>query len=494
MDDEVSTYLGQKGYTIYKESICVKEQQYIREELTVRPYVPKSPVQPRPFPIYQESQKKFYLPRFFAINTYGAPDEIRISSGDEINIEFKGNLRDDQQVIVDKYINHVNKEKDTAAEGGLLEIPCGKGKTVLSLKIISLLKKKTLVIVHKGFLLNQWKERIEQFLPTARIGVIQGQIIDMEDKDIVIGMLQSLSMKKYPQDMFSSFGLTIVDECHHISSEVFSKSLKAIVTKYTLGLSATMDRKDGLTKVFKMYLGDIIYKEDREPDEGVLVKGIQYCVDDEEYNETIYDYRGNPAYSGMICKVCGYEKRSEFIISVLEKERRDYNNQQIMILAQQKNILVYLHNAISERNIATVGYYVGGMKEQDLKQSENCEVILATYAMAAEGLDIKTLTTMILATPRTDVTQAVGRILRVKHERPLVVDIIDSHQVFKKQWDKRLKFYTKSGYKVLVSNNNLYENNEWDMVSNNGKKIKNKKTAIKDSNNELPKGVCLVKV
>ena len=63
----------------------------------------------------------------------------------------------------------------------------------------------------------------EQFLPNAKIGRIQGQVIDIEDKDIVIGMLQSLSMKDYPSGLFSVFGLTLVDECHHISSEVFSR-------------------------------------------------------------------------------------------------------------------------------------------------------------------------------------------------------------------------------------------------------------------------------
>ena len=57
--------------------------------------------------------------------------------------------------------------------------------------------KKTLVIVHKSFLMKQWEERILQFLPNARIGKIQGEIIDIENKDIVLGMLQSLSVKEY---------------------------------------------------------------------------------------------------------------------------------------------------------------------------------------------------------------------------------------------------------------------------------------------------------
>jgi hypothetical protein len=81
--------------------------------------------------------------------------------------------------------------------------------TSIGLNLVSQLKKKTLVIVHKEFLLNQWVERIQQFLPTARVGRIQGQIIDIENKDIVIGMLQSLSMKEYPASVFESFGFNV---------------------------------------------------------------------------------------------------------------------------------------------------------------------------------------------------------------------------------------------------------------------------------------------
>ena len=188
--------------------------------------------------------------------------------------------------------------------------------------------------------------------------------------------------------MFASFGLTIVDECHHISSEVFSRSLQRIVTRCMLGLSATMQRKDGLTRVFKMFLGEIIYKEKREADDDVLVKTIQYVTSDADFNETVYDYRGNPAYSTMISKLCDYNRRSEFILKVIVGELEEKSEQQIMILAQNKSLLVYLHDAIEHRNIGTVGYYVGGMKEADLKKSETRQIIIATYAMAAEALDI----------------------------------------------------------------------------------------------------------
>ncbi len=482
------SYIGKKGYSIYKSDLTNKEQIYIRNELSVKPYLPKSPIQPEPFPVYRESPLKFYLPRYFGIEHFGVATNNKLSLGDDIDVTFNGEMRDYQINIVDKYIKSVGE-----SGGGLLDVDPGKGKTVMALNIISKLKKKTLVIVHKSFLLNQWIERIQQFLPTARVGKIQGQIIDIENKDIVIGMLQSLSQKEYPENMFDSFGISIYDETHHLGAEVFSKSMMKCITNYTLGLSGTMQRKDGLTKVFKMFLGDIIHKEKSNTTEHkVIVKSIQYKVDDEEFNEIKYDYRGNPLYSTMISKLCNYNHRSEFILKVLKNELEINNEQQIMILAHNKTLITYLFKAIEHRNIGTVGYYIGGMKEEQLKQSESKKIIIATYAMASEGLDIKTLTTLIMASPKTDVCQSVGRILRTKHTNPLVIDIVDSHDIFAKQWQKRRQYYIKQKYNIISSNNNDYFENKWDTVYDPEKNDKSlKKIKKKD---EPLKGVCLIKL
>lgn len=481
-------YLGKKGYSIYKKVLTNKEQEYIKKELTVKAYLPKSPIQSEPFPIYRESPQKYYLPRHFGVENFGEVTENKLPSGDDINVNFNGELREYQVNIVNKYIKSVG-----TSGGGLLDVDPGKGKTVMALNIISKLKKKTLVIVHKSFLLNQWIERITQFLPDARVGKIQGQIIDIEDKDIVIGMLQSLSQKEYPDDLFDSFGLSIYDETHHLGAEVFSKSMMKCITNYTLGLSGTMQRKDGLTKVFKMFLGNIIHKEKSNTSEHkVIVKAINYKVNDAEFNEMKYDYRGNPLYSTMISKLCNYNHRSEFILNVLKHELEENNDQQIMILAHNKILLTYLHKAIEHRNIGTVGYYIGGMKEEQLKESENKKIIIATYAMASEGLDIKTLTTLIMASPKTDVCQSVGRILRTKHTSPLVVDIIDNHDIFVKQWQKRRQYYIKQKYNIISTDNSRYMDNKWDIVydpdtnDESVKKIKKK--------DEPLKGVCLIKL
>ncbi len=460
MPKNINTYLGQKGYTILKSELSPSQQQYIKEQLLIKPCTPGAPISiDKSFPAYRESDKKLYVPRYYGEKIFGPPTESKITEGLNISLEFQGSLRPQQEPVVKAYLDKVlsNNEVNSGGGGGLLELPCGFGKTSISLYILSRLKKKALVIVHKEFLMNQWIERIQQFLPNAKIGKIQGQIIDIEGKDIVLGMLQSLSMKDYPASLFDSFGLTIIDEVHHISSEVFSCALFKLVTKYMLGLSATMERSDGTTKVFKMFLGDVVYKQERSKDEEVIVRGITYQTNDDEYNELELDFRGKPAASKMLSKICNYNRRSEFILKVLDDMIKENPKQQIMIIASYRNILNYFYEAINHKQIATVGFYVGGMKESALKQTEEKQVVLATYSMAAEGLDIKTLTTLIMATPMTKIEQSVGRILRQKHESPpIVVDIIDTHANFQNQWIKRRRFFKSQNYKIIQTSSSTY--------------------------------------
>ena len=458
---ETSTYLSNKGYTIFKESLNSSEKKRIRTELTVKPNTPNSPVQSNiMYKVFEETDTLFHLPRYYGVANYGIPDQNLLPRGNDINVPFEGSLRPDQDDIVQTYVSAALK-----LGGGLLELPCGEGKTVDACKIISMLNTKTLFIVHKGDLVDQVIERISQFLPTARVGRIQGQTVNIQDKDIVVAMLQSLSMKEYPPGTFESFGLTIVDECHHISSEVFCRSLQRFTTRYTLGLSATMVRKDGLSNVFKMFLGEIVFSKKRPPMEHVLVKAIQYKSTDSVFNITNYDYRGNPAYSTMITKLCSFAPRSEFILKVLQNELNIAKTLkltiQVIILAHNKNLLTYIYDAIVSRNISPVGYYLGGMKQAELKESAGKQVIVATYSMAAEGLDIKTLNTLILATPKTDIIQAAGRIVRMKHERPMIIDIIDSHDMFLRQWQKRRRYFSENKYNIKHTTSDLYDTDKW---------------------------------
>jgi superfamily II DNA or RNA helicase len=301
-----------------------------------------------------------YLPRFYGIARYGLPERSELEAGNDIAVRFDKPLRDYQEKIIGIYTDYVCKTSEKG--GAILEVPCGRGKTIMALKIIAVLAKKTIILVHKEFLMNQWIERIADFLPGARVGKIQGSTFDVADKDIVIGMIQTLYDKDFGANAFTSFGLTVIDEVHRIGSEQFSKTLLRIVTPYMLGISATVDRKDGLTRVLHMFIGDKIYSEERENDDPVCVRAIEYKTNDAAFNEVEYDYRGNPKYSTMVSKLCAYNRRTDFVVRVIRDLVEENPENQIMVLAHQRSILTYLYDAIRHRGIAEVGFYVGGMK------------------------------------------------------------------------------------------------------------------------------------
>ena len=581
---ELNTYLGQKGYTISKNEISIEQQKHIKTDLTIKPFVMGSPMNNdvKTFPAYRESTNKLYIPHYYGVEKFGPPKQYRISEGDDINLEFNGLLRDYQEPVVNKFINHCTH---AGFGGGLLELYCAWGKTSGSLYILSKLKKKTLVIVHKEFLMNQWIERIQQFLPKARVGKIQGPIIDVLDKEIVLCMLQSLVSKEYDSTLFEQFGFTIIDEVHHISSQSFSNSLFKVVTKYMLGLSATMERKDGTTNVFKMFLGDVIYKAVKKNENLVEVRAITYKVADDEFNETILDYRGQPQNSSMISKLCEYNHRTEFVIKVLcdfisvdndnleiikkhkcdmdklvpncaicnknnnylikntccdsvkycmpcmenvevncgKKERpkcphckknlkyeqnyienpyvKPLEEKHTIVMAHNLNILHYMYKKIVCKNLASVGYYIGGMKEDQLKLSEKKQIILASYSMSQEGLDIPTLNAEFLITPKTDVVQTVGRILRAKHNvsHPIIYDFVDSHDIFQRQWLKRKAYYKKQNYKIVGTNSIEYNTDfsKWRDIYQ-PKNETSDKNDRSDKEDEIPKdnyltGQCFLK-
>ena len=464
----ISASLGEKGYTILKSALTEDDIAFLKSDLTMKPQnlgaklfisagaSASNNSTDTKFPVWRENDKKMYIPRFYGIHRYGEPAETKIGKNVEnIAVTFTKELRDYQINIIDVYMKALNKGTPGSG-GGILEVPCGRGKTVMAIKIVADLGVKTLVLVHKEFLMNQWIERFQEFLPDARIGKIQGPIFDIENKDIVIGMIQTMYSRDFPAGAFATFGLTIIDEVHRIGSEEFSKTLLKTVTPYMLGISATVERKDGLAQLLYHFIGPKIYSEERSKDEMVSVRGIEFVSGDPEFSATEYDFRGMPKYSTMISKLCDFGPRTDFIVKTLMDLFVENPDIQVMVLAHNRSLLKGLYDRILYRDFATVGYYVGGMKEIDLKATEEKQIVLATYAMAAEALDIKSLSVLIMASPKTDIEQSVGRILRSKHDNPIVIDIIDSHDTFQNQWRSRKKFYKKCNYRILYTKSTQY--------------------------------------
>ena len=440
----MKSYIAKRGYIIYKSSISNETLENIKKELLVQPFVNQEFSEPiKPFPVFLENKEKIYIPKEFGIKKFGKPSENKLPSSKEISLNFSGTLRPHQEEPISKCLNAFN-----TIGGGILSLPCGEGKTACACYLISKLKQKTLVLVHKEFLMNQWIERIGQFLPGSKIGRIQGKVVDIEDKDIVIGMIQSISMKSYEMNTFDSFGFVILDEAHRCPSREFSKSLQKINCKYMLGLSATPDRKDGLTKVLKWFIGDIIFMRKGKSMLNSMVERYIYDCKEEAYNKELLGYYGKINSAGMINQISEFMPRTQFICKKIGEcllEKR-----QVLLLSDRREMLKDIEKIMLGKG-ASVGYYIGGMKRAKLEESATKEVILATFQMAQEGLDIATIDTIILATPKTEIEQAVGRIRPkanpgTEENPPLVIDIVDNFSMFEKQALKRYQFYKKKNY------------------------------------------------
>ena len=446
--------LSKRGISILKEECSPSEILELRKELTVKPFINGDyGMTPKAFPVYCESVNKLYLPRFYGQKKYGLPTSTKLFNPKKINITFPKSLKDKQKPIVDAYLKAAND-----VGGGIISVPCGYGKTVIGLYIAAKLKVKTLVVVHKEFLLNQWKERIKEFLPDAKIGRLQSSVIHVEGYDIVIGMLQSISMKEYSEKVFEDFGLVIYDECHHLGAETFSKALLKTGTKYTLGLSATPKRMDGLSKVFEWYLGDIVYNIKKRDEDDVNVKLIVYKNNSDDYSKEILNFKKKPNSAKMINNICGFLPRTLKIIDHLTDCLKE--GRKILMLSDRREHLNLLNELIPkiDNGKYTSGLYLGGMKEKDLQETETKDVILGTFMMASEGFDCKyPLNTIFLMSPKSNIEQSVGRILRqdAKDRKftPLIYDICDEFSLFAKQKLKRIAFYKKNNYKMKFYDN-----------------------------------------
>jgi superfamily II DNA or RNA helicase len=434
------------GYRITKP----QNAHHLKGVLTVKPFIPSVFVKPHNVPrykVYQESEEHFYIPKHYGIQEYGpyTASTRDVAKTDAKFWEFKGSLRPVQIPVVDSFLK-------PEPHDGLISLQTGGGKTVCALFIASELKLPTLVLVHNTFLRDQWLERIGAFLPKARIGRVQGEITDIENKDIIVAMLQSLSMKDYPPSTFKNIGLVIVDECHHIASEAFSQSIPKITSKYMLGLSATPERKDKLMHVINWFLGPMLYKSDTSDkiDENVKVEYFEFDPPDKEFNTIIYNDANVMFTSLMINKVVDYEPRNKFLIEIL-KDVFEESGRQILVLTDRVEHTKKLFEMLPPEIQKLTGILGREVKsEQRTILCNTKRILIATYAMCKEGFDLATLNTLLIATSRPDVDQIVGRIMRVEKEgrkvHPLILDVVDP--AFRRQFQERLQLYRKRNYQV----------------------------------------------
>ncbi|KAJ3347860.1 hypothetical protein GGF32_006505 [Allomyces javanicus] len=424
-------YLSKFGYRVDKADLSAAQVLAIKSDLTVRPVSDSEYGLPPSFRIYAETPSQYIVPTWYGIKTLGRPDKsfLALDVPSQTITDFRGQLRESQVEPMDICLNYVRTNKR-----GVLCLPTGTGKTFCSLYLASKLGQRTLVIVNKRTLMDQWRDEIKRFIPNAQVGTIHQTACDPSG-DITIAMWQTLNAR---ESVPGTYGLIILDECHRVSSRIFNTVLFKINAPYVLGLSATPERKDGLESVMHHHIGEIMYRQ-----QGIKRGTLATAV-------LVADYRGQYTvsprqFSTFVTELVKDQARTDFIAEVIQSifSRSDGDHRHVLVLTDRvqhaQRLSASVTNVLAGKSVAV---FTGQSALKDFDRAKSADVIIATYKIFEEGISVESLNTLVLATPKRTVTQAVGRIYRREHRiPPLIVDIADGQ--LKSQLQSRLDTYSQ---------------------------------------------------
>ncbi len=400
----------------YLAGLTPRDRAILRERLTlISTHEPRFKVE-----CFKENGKTFAVPRaLFRQPIQGEWDRHQFS--------FHGELRPEQQDIVSDVQKYLN-----SLPGGIVKATTGIGKTVIGLYLAKLVGHKTLIIVPTSVIMQQWIERAKNFLG-EEAGIIRQGTCDI--RPITIGMIHTLAKERYTH-LRDIFGFVIYDEVHKVPAETFSVTAGMFNCKFRLGLSATPRRKDGMENVFAWHIGPVISThESRDLRPKVRVIYLKRI--------TITDHGcffrdGRLNLGRWINKIAKDQERNDLLASIIQAGHT--TGRKTLILSDRLNHLQTLLK-LSKIPSGQVGFVTGERKE-----GLDRNTLFGTYTCAGIGFDKPDLDTVILATPRSDVEQAVGRLLRRSpgKRRPVIVDIVDEYSdMAKRYWGARKKFYSR---------------------------------------------------
>ena len=373
-------------------------------------------------------------------------------------IRFRSNfspLFPEQQTVIDKSVALL-----AADESHILQAPTGYGKSILGCEIIHRMGRRALVITTKDDILAQWVDAAKMVLGLEddEIGLWRGDQVPDPSHKIVVGLVQSIRKgpQRYLGNEYEGFGLCIFDEVHRVAAASFSECMFHVPAKLRLGLSATPNRKDGRDVVLEAHIGRVrvtgtqetlVPRVIRKASGWTVPRGMWH-----DFNRMSHVYK-------LMSK--NWDRNSEivhFAVSAYVKDRH------IIVFSNFIDHLETLFAMLVEAGVDEdeIGYYVGltnscykgspAKKKASRDEAGKRPVVLATYTMMSEGTDIPSLDTAILAVPRSDVAQCVGRIRRLAPDKktPVVFDMVDGGSPILTQFaHSRLNWYRALGCEVL---------------------------------------------
>jgi hypothetical protein len=443
--------LTRQGYELRVADADPQLVASYKAQLTVAPVLPAAaaPRNVRRFRVYGlvDSETTMIVPRFFVVTKTTQRLWERVS---RIAAKFEGSLRDD--LDQPRAVDAVLRSLETVG-GAVLSLKAGGGKTTCACFVAASLGVKTLVVVHKDVLRAQWAERVRQFLPGAAVSFVRGETCDTSG-DVVIAMLQTLVSRRYAPDVFAACGLVCVDECHHIGAEVFSSAMRGLCAPYMLGLSATPVRKDGLSKVIHWYLGPLVFQSERRNMGHVKVEVLRYDAGEYMRGPPPTNRFGNVCFTSVVTHLVKDAARVDVIAARVRRELDADPTRKVLVLSHRRAHCIALAKAVGESSCDVL---IGGVTAAK-KGNAGKRCVCATYAFVSEGYDDPTLNALVLATPCSDVVQAVGRILRGSGgARPRIIDVLDCWATCYAQLAKRKKYYASAGFDVIGSSKKKQE-------------------------------------
>jgi len=345
--------------------------------------------------------------------------------------EFNLELRPSQQSVYDEI-----------GDGGIINAWVSWGKTFTGLAIAGKLGQKTLVVTHTLALRKQWEDEVEKVFG-FKAGIIGSGKFEV-DKPVVIGNIQSL-YRKIPE-IRQLFGTIILDEMHHCSAPTFSRIIDKNCARYKIGLTGTLERKDGRHVVFRDYFGDNVLRPPKEnfmmPKVHILPMDIRFMDGNSiPWANRINELAYNPEYQHSVAMTAS---------SYAAKGHK------VLVVSDRVDFLKNCAKLTGDNAVCVTGAVHHENRAEIINQIyEDKDVLYGTQAIFSEGISLNILSCLILATPVNNeplLTQLIGRIIRDYEgkQQPVVVDINLIGRTAKRQASMRTGYYIKQGYEILT--------------------------------------------